>query len=157
MMQAVQYPGRTKNDFSKIRVNSIPKPILDTPGYALIRIHAASLNPADIFFSNMPPPLQCLGESGCLPCLNACCFRPCLNFNLTNFAIPSYPFIPGCDFSGVIESVIYDVKNFKVGDAVFSLSWGSEDSLADEYGHACGTFAEYIAFKTLQKAKQRIT
>ncbi len=67
-------------------------------GEALVRVHAAGINPPDWYlrdgYSTLPPE-----------------WRPALPF----------PIIPGTDISGVIVAVADDVEGFAVGDAVYSM------------------------------------
>ncbi len=55
------------------------------------------------------------------------------------------PFIPGYDFSGIVESVADDVSQFTAGDEVFAVNFGkaSHGTLEHTIG---GAFAEYIAY-----------
>ncbi len=75
---------------------------------ALVRIRAASINPIDTY----------------------------LRSGLVAAALPK-PYIPGCDFAGVIEAIGEGVSRFRVGDRV----WGSNQGLAGRQG----TLAEYAA------------
>src|ERR1700722_687185 len=74
-----------------------PKPELK-PGAALVRVHAAGINPPDWYVRDgmrvLPPE-----------------WRPPV----------ALPLIPGTDVSGVVEAVATDVQGFSVGDAVFSM------------------------------------
>jgi NADPH:quinone reductase-like Zn-dependent oxidoreductase len=74
-----------------------PKPKLNA-GEVLVRVHAASLNPPDWYlrdgYKALPPEWQ-----------------PKVDF----------PVILGTDISGVIEDVAGDVKDFSVGDEVYSM------------------------------------
>ena len=76
---------------SPIAVSLLPPPTIGTPTEVLIRIHSASLN-----YGNY---LQIIGKYQ---------------------EKPPFPFIPGSDFSGVVESVGDDVSKFKIGDRVCS-------------------------------------
>jgi len=148
-MLAAEY-SRFGPDFNDITVKSVQKPSLKSlKGFALVKIYAASINPADAVLKNLPLPLLFLGGSFMRPFLNYAIFRPLLGFNMPNFAV-TLPFIPGFDFSGVIESVSEDVTNFKAGDEVLSMHWGVPGSMIDEYGNAGGAFAEYIAYPVAQ-------
>lgn len=134
-------------------MNTVPKPTLTRPGFALIKIHAASINPADVFIKEFPSALKFLTDSGLLSCLNVILMRPILNLNLPSFKVP-LPFIPGYDFSGVIESVSSDVTSFSPGDEVFSMRWGVPNSHTDEFGSAGGAFAEYIAYPVAKLSRK---
>lgn len=74
-----------------------PKPELK-PGEALVRVHAAGINPPDWYLRDgmkvLPPE-----------------WRPPVRL----------PVIPGTDVSGVVEAVATDVQGFSVGDSVFSM------------------------------------
>lgn len=75
-------------------------------GQIRVKVAAAALNPIDTYIRSGAVPAQ----------------------------LPK-PFIPGCDFAGVVEKVGEGVSNFKVGDRV----WGSNQGLLGRQG----TFAEY--------------
>ena len=74
----------------------------------LVRVKAAALNPIDTYI-----------RSG-----------------IAKMPLP-HPFIPGCDFGGVVEKVGPDAKRFQPGARV----WGSNQG---RHGRQ-GTFAEYAA------------
>src|SRR5262245_44164778 len=72
-----------------------------------VKVHAAALNPLDVYIRG----------------------------GLLNMPLPK-PFIPGCDFAGVVDVVGPQVTNFKVGDRV----WGSNQGVLGRQG----TFAESV-------------
>src|SRR5690349_22295817 len=90
-----------------IRIGDLPKPV-PGQGQVLVRINAASINPIDTYI-----------RGGVIPMAT------------------TFPYIGGCDFAGVVESVGPEVTNFHPGDRV----WGSNQSL---FGRQ-GTCAEYAA------------
>jgi NADPH:quinone reductase-like Zn-dependent oxidoreductase len=53
-----------------------------------------------------------------------------------------FPFVPGSDFSGVVDSLGEDVKDFKPGDAVFG------------YSPASGAYAEFVVVDANKAAKK---
>ena len=55
----------------------------------------------------------------------------------------SFPFTPGYDFSGVIDSIGDNVDKFKVGDKVFGVNWGLGFPTGDDIPVSAGTFSEY--------------
>jgi NADPH:quinone reductase-like Zn-dependent oxidoreductase len=90
-----------------LQFEDIPVPQL-TKGQVLVRVRAASINPIDIK-------------------LAAGMKRPVLN----NKAV-DLPWIPGCEFSGTVESVAEDIAGIQKGDEVF----GNTPS--------GGSFAEFV-------------
>ncbi len=90
-----------------IRFGELPTPS-PQPKQLLVRTHAVAVNPIDTYI-----------RAGLIP-----------------FDLPM-PFIVGCDFSGVVEAVGSEVRQFRVGDRV----WGSNQGLLGRQG----TFAEQIA------------
>ncbi|AKQ54422.1 alcohol dehydrogenase [Bordetella hinzii] len=87
------------------------------PGEVLVRVHAVGINPPDWYLRDgykMLPPQ----------------WRPRLSF----------PLVLGTDISGVIESVADDVKDFSVGDEVYSM-------VRFPLGSAGGSraYAEYVS------------
>src|ERR1700692_4273643 len=80
-----------------LRYEDAPKPELKT-GEVLVRVHAVGLNPADWYlrdgYKMLPPEWQ-----------------PQVTF----------PVILGTDVWGVVEGVADDVKDFSVGDEVYSM------------------------------------
>ncbi len=80
-----------------LRYEDAPVPELK-PGEVLVRVHAVGLNPPDWYlregYKTLPPEWQ-----------------PQLSF----------PLILGTDISGVIEKIADDVKDFSVGDEVYSM------------------------------------
>lgn len=89
-----------------IRFDDLPDPM---PGAKdlLIRVSAVAVNPIDTY----------------------------IRAGLIKLPAP-FPYILGCDFAGIVESVGSDVNRFKVGDRV----WGSNQGLMGRQG----TFAERI-------------
>lgn len=91
----------------KFQVGDLPDPIAG-PGQVLVRVHASGVNPIDTYI-----------RSGAIP-------------------LPvEFPYVPGCDLAGVVESVGEGVTIFQPGDRV----WASNQSL---FGRQ-GTLAEQIA------------
>ncbi|MGE3310798.1 MAG: NADPH:quinone reductase [Limisphaerales bacterium] len=90
-----------------IRFGELPPPS-PQPRQLLVRTHAVAVNPIDTYI-----------RAGLIP-----------------VELPK-PFIVGCDFSGVVEAVGSEVRQFRVGDRV----WGSNQGLLGRQG----TFAELIA------------
>lgn len=82
-------------------------------GEALVRVHAASLNPPDWYlragFRSLPPEWRPEGD---------------------------FPIILGTDISGVVEAVAGDVAGFSAGDAVYSMARFPEGMFGDSRGHA---------------------
>jgi NADPH2:quinone reductase len=90
-----------------ITFGDLPQPIPTGPR-VLVKVGAVAVNPIDTYV-----------RSG-----------------LVKMEIP-FPFIVGCDLSGVVEAIGPEVRRFKVGDPV----WGSNQGLLGRQG----TFAEYAA------------
>ncbi len=88
-----------------IQYGNLPTPE-PKPGEVRVKIHAASINPIDVYI-----------RSGMVPA------------NLPR------PFVPGCDFAGVIDALGNGVTKWRIGDRV----WGSNQGL----GGRQGTLAEY--------------
>src|SRR4051794_28109950 len=77
-----------------IKVGELPKPE-PGPGQVLVRVHAVSLNPIDLYI-----------RSGMV-------------------AFPlAFPYIIACDSAGTVESLGPGSKKFKVGDRVWGSSQG---------------------------------
>lgn len=97
-------PTIQKEDSSSPAVldKNYPIPELDSPTSVRVRIKATSLNYANY--------LQILGKYQ---------------------EKPPLPFIPGSDYSGVVDAVGHGVTRFKVGDPVCSFA-------------SLGTFAQFI-------------
>lgn len=95
MMKAVRQHGFGGPDV--LRYEEAPMPVLK-PGEVLVRVHAVGINPPDWYlrdgYKMLPPQWQ-----------------PKVSFPLTL----------GTDVSGVIDAVADDVKDFSVGDAVYSM------------------------------------
>lgn len=92
-------------DPSVIHYGELPNPTLGV-GEVLVKVGAVAVNPIDTYI-----------RGGII-------------------AMPlKFPYIPGCDLAGTIESVGLKVRRFKVGDRV----WGSNQGL---FGRQ-GTFSEY--------------
>ncbi len=100
-----------------------PIPMLKQ-GEVLIRVHAVGLNPPDWYlrdgFKSLPPE-----------------WRPKGNF----------PLILGTDVSGVVEAVADDVRDFAVGDEVYSMVRFPEGLSVES-----GAYAEYITAPASQVA-----
>jgi len=95
MMKAVRQHGFGGPDV--LRYEDAPMPALK-PGEVLVRVHAVGINPPDWYlrdgYKMLPPQWQ---------------------------PKVSFPLILGTDVSGVIDAVADDVKDFSVGDAVYSM------------------------------------
>ncbi len=92
---------------SVIQYGELPKPS-PGPGEVLVKVEAVAVNPIDTYI-----------RGGMI-------------------AMPlRFPFIPGCDLAGTIETVGLKVRRFKAGDRV----WGSNQGL---FGRQ-GTYAEYAS------------
>lgn len=93
-----------------------PKPAF-APDEVLVRVHAASLNPPDLYlrdgYRTMPPE-----------------WRP----------DPVFPLIIGTDVSGMVEAVGDDVTGFAPGDAVFAMVRFPAD-----LAKGSGAYAEFVA------------
>ena len=96
----------TQGPASNILVEEVQTP-RPTEGQVLVRVAWSALNPIDVYL-----------RAGTIP-----------------MPVPK-PFIPGCDFAGVVEAVGPAVTRFKVGDRV----WGSNQGLLGRQG----TLAEYV-------------
>lgn len=92
-----------------------PKPVIGSAD-VLVRVHAASLNPPDLYLRDgyraLPPEWQ---------------------------PSPEFPLIIGTDVSGVVEAVGHDVTGFAVGDEVFSMVRFPEDIMKGS-----GAYAQYV-------------
>jgi NADPH:quinone reductase-like Zn-dependent oxidoreductase len=92
----------------KLKWKETPRPV-PGPGQVLIRTAATSLNPVNL-----------KRASG----------------TMRQFFPVEFPFIPGGDFSGVVEETGEDVTAFHIGDEVFG------------YSFAGGAYAEFLAADT---------
>ncbi|MET1085020.1 MAG: alcohol dehydrogenase catalytic domain-containing protein, partial [Burkholderiales bacterium] len=92
-----------------------PRPAIGSAD-VLVRVHAASLNPPDLYLRDgyRALPLE---------------WRP----------NPVFPLIIGTDISGVVEAVGDDVTEFAVGDEVFSMVRFPEDLMKGS-----NAYAEYV-------------
>ncbi len=106
-----------------LRYEDAPIPGLK-PGEILVRVHAVGLNPPDWYlrdgFKSLPPEWRPQG---------------------------GFPIIPGTDVSGVIEAVADDVKDFSVGDEVYSMVRFPEGAFGES-----GAYAEYVSVPASQVA-----
>ncbi|MEH6307211.1 NADP-dependent oxidoreductase [Olivibacter sp. CPCC 100613] len=106
-----------------LRYEDAPIPLLK-PGEVRIRVHAIGLNPPDWYlrdgFKSLPPE-----------------WRPQENF----------PIILGTDVSGIVESVADNVKDFVVGDAVYSMVRFPEGVFGESRA-----YAEYVSVPASQVA-----
>lgn len=98
-----------------LRYEDAPRPE-PKPGEVLVRVHAASINPPDLYLRDgyraLPPEWQ---------------------------PSPTFPLIPGTDISGVITAVSEDVYGFSVGDEVYAMVRFPEDLMKGS-----GAYAEYV-------------
>lgn len=122
-MKAAQYFALSIKDDVKSAINvneEVARPISKV-GHAVVKVFSAAINPVDDKL-----------------------FKYGFWWDRCQF-----PFTPGTDFSGVIESIGAsggdETAGFKVGDAVFCCNWGKgrhdEEGCEDTIG---GAFAEYI-------------
>lgn len=97
----------------------IPRPD-PLPTEVLIRVHAAGVNPVDVFTSQGQAYNRALG----------------------------LPHIPGWDVSGVVEAVGYGVTRFRKGDPVFGMPWFPR--AAGAYAQYVTAPARHFALKPLE-------
>ncbi len=108
-----------------LRYEDAPRPELQ-PGEVLVRVHAVGVNPPDWYlregYKMLPPEWQ-----------------PRVDF----------PVIPGTDISGIVEAVADDVKDFAVGDEVYSM-------VRFPGGFAGGSkaYAEYVSVPASELARK---
>jgi len=103
-------------DAGAMRVERIPKPALQADEI-LVRVHAASVNPVD--------------------------WKVCDGV-LRDKLPMAMPFIPGGDFSGIVEDVGGETAGFAAGMAVFGMT--------STPGYRAGAFAEFVAVKAWHAA-----
>ncbi len=101
----------------QLRYEEMPVPLLKE-GHVLVRCNAASVNPIDTKLA-----------SGMK--------RPVMNNESVDL-----PWIPGSDFSGIVEEVSEEIKDFKKGDAVYGDSPGG------------GSYAPYVLAQVGQIARK---
>lgn len=98
-----------------LRYEDAPRPTIGS-GEVLVRIHAASINPPDLYlrdgYRTMPPEWQ---------------------------PDPVFPLIIGTDVSGVVAAIADDVTDFAIGDEVFSMVRFPQDVMKGS-----GAYAEYV-------------
>lgn len=98
-----------------LRYEEAPRPIAQA-GEVLVRIHAASLNPPDLYLRDgyraLPPEWQ---------------------------PSPTFPLILGTDVSGVVASVGDGVSEVSIGDEVYAMVRFPEDLMTGS-----GAYAEYV-------------
>ena len=96
----------TQGPPENLHIADFPQPV-PGPGQVLVRVSCSALNPIDIYL-----------RAGSIP-----------------MPVPK-PFIPGCDFAGVVESLGEGVDQFRLGERV----WGSNQGLLGRQG----TLAEFV-------------
>ncbi|KAK9478079.1 chaperonin 10-like protein [Lipomyces japonicus] len=104
-IKSIRFPKYTKP--SGFVLIDVPKPAITNQNEILIKVHAASINPVDVKLA-----------AGFLRIIGS----------------PEFPAALGYDVSGVVEAIGDDVKDFKIGDAVYS-------RVPQAY---LGTFQEYV-------------
>jgi NADPH:quinone reductase-like Zn-dependent oxidoreductase len=108
-----------------LRYEDAPRPVIGS-GEVLVRVHAASLNPPDLYmrdgYRTMPPEWQ---------------------------PNPVFPLIIGTDVSGVVEAVADDVTGFAIGEEAFSMVRFPEDLMkgSDAYAQYIRVAASELAHK----------
>lgn len=106
-----------------LRYEDASKPVAGK-GEVLVRVHAASLNPPDLYlrdgYRTLPPEWQ---------------------------PSPNFPLILGTDISGVVETIGADVSGFNVGDEVFSMVRFPDDLMTGS-----NAYAEYVSVPALELA-----
>lgn len=107
-MQAVVYRCYGSADVLKLEEIAKPVPAKDE---IVVKVRAASVNPLDWHYMRGEPYIMRLGSG---------------------LGTPDNPRL-GVDFSGTVEAVGNDVRNFKPGDAVF--------------GGSAGAFGEYVSLR----------
>ncbi|MFU2317076.1 NADP-dependent oxidoreductase [Rahnella sp. PCH160] len=98
-----------------LKYEDAPRPNADA-GEVLVRVHAASINPPDLYlrdgYRSLPPE-----------------WRPS----------PGFPLIPGTDISGVVAAVGDQVSGFNIGDEVYAMVRFPQDLMKGS-----GAYADYI-------------
>jgi NADPH:quinone reductase-like Zn-dependent oxidoreductase len=128
-MQAVQYSDYSQNPDDLVLVQ-VPIPV-PGKGQVLVRIYFAAMNHIDlILFSGM--------------------------LRTSNWKV-DLPFIPGYEFSGVVDAVGEEATKFAVGDEVFAVNWenGRHNSkVPDSLEPVGGCFTEYICLSEARLSKK---
>lgn len=108
-----------------LRYEDAPRPVAG-PGEVLVRVHAASLNPPDLYLRDgyraLPPEWQ---------------------------PSPVFPLILGTDISGVVAAVGENVSGFSVGDEVFSMVRFPHDLMTGS-----NAYADYVKVPAVDLAKK---
>lgn len=127
-MQAVQYSAYS-SDFSNLEIVHVPKP---TPGenQVLVKIFVSAANQIDLYL-----------------------FYGIMRNNKWKM---QFPFTPGYDFSGVVEDVGSNVRDFERGDEVFGVNWGisRHDNPKDPSEPIGGCFSEYIVIDSAKLSRK---
>ena len=111
--------SENSEDLSTIQLKTVDIPTASA-GYAVVRVHAASINPIDILVAKG------------------------IAKNAFGWEMP-LPFTVGYDFSGVVESVDgADSDKFPVGTPVFAVNWGIHNHGDTTQAPIGGAFAEFI-------------
>jgi len=112
--------------FDEIVVGELPKPSL-RPGHALVKVKAAAGNPLD---------------------------KIVRGFMRSMWDGP-FPYTLGVDYAGIVESVGEGVNNFKPGDEIFGLNWGTTgmvDNVPDPIVGGC--YSEYLLIPATKLSKK---
>lgn len=108
-----------------LRYEDAPRPVIGSAD-VLVRVHAASLNPPDLYLRDgyraLPPE-----------------WRP----------NPVFPLIIGTDVSGVVEAVGEDVTDFAVGDDVFAMV-----RFPDDLMKGSDAYADYVRVAASELARK---
>ncbi|MGF9566931.1 NADP-dependent oxidoreductase [Neorhizobium sp. BT27B] len=108
-----------------LKYEDAPRPIA-SGGDVLVRVHAASINPPDLYLRDgyraLPPEWQ---------------------------PDPAFPIIPGTDVSGIVAAIGDDVSGFSVGDEVYAMVRFPEDLMKGS-----GAYAEYVCVPASELAQK---
>lgn len=108
-----------------LRYEEAPRPT-PGPGEVLVRVHAASINPPDLYlrdgYRTLPPE-----------------WRPSVTF----------PLIPGTDISGVVVAIHEDESGFSVGDEVYAMV-----RFPPDLTKGSGACAEYVSVPVEELARK---
>lgn len=108
-----------------LRYEDAPRPVAG-PGEVLVRVHAASLNPPDLYLRDGYRALPSEWQPS-----------------------PVFPLILGTDISGVVAAVGENVSGFTVGDEVFSMVRFPHDLMTGS-----NAYADYVKVPAVDLAKK---